>query len=99
MKALEAMCRESADKAFQHLLSTMDNVDAPENVRLAAAREILDRGFGKPVDRTAILQLTKLDADGEVQPEEMTTPELHAILQRSKENASKIIDLKPEDSA
>jgi len=39
------------------MLETIADPDAPRQVRLAAAREVLDRGFGKPVDRQAVLTM------------------------------------------
>ncbi len=61
MKQLEQLCRESAGTAIDYLLRTIDDPDVPANVRLQAAREVLDRGYGKPVDRQAVLNL---DATG-----------------------------------
>ena len=58
MKHLEQLCRESAPDALAYLQDLLADKKAPANTRLAAAREILDRGFGKPVDRTAILNLS-----------------------------------------
>jgi hypothetical protein len=37
-----------ADKAINVLVATLDSEDATVSERLAAAREVLDRGFGKP---------------------------------------------------
>lgn len=58
MKDLERRCRESAEDALRFLLDTIEDDDAPRNVRLQAAREVLDRGFGKPVDRQAVLNMS-----------------------------------------
>ena len=58
MKDLERRCRESAEDALRLLLELVNDEDAPRRDRLYAAREILDRGFGKPVDRQAVLNLT-----------------------------------------
>ena len=57
MKDLERLCRESADEALALLVDTIRNPDADHRLRLQAAREVLDRGFGKPVDRSAVLNL------------------------------------------
>ena len=75
MKALEERCRESADEALAFLLDTIQDRDAPHNVRLAAAREILDRGYGKPVDRSAVLNLNT----GNGQPFTLSNDELERI--------------------
>lgn len=57
------MAREHKDKALDVLVSAMDEDDA--KVRIAAAREILDRGFGKPVTMSADVtdRLDDLDDD------------------------------------
>jgi len=65
MKELEQLCRESAQTALDFLLDAVTNEDQPGNVRLAAAREILDRGFGKPVDRQVQLSLSNTGSTGE----------------------------------
>ena len=76
MKHLEELCRESADDALAFLLALLGDADAPANTRLQAAREILDRGFGKPVDRTAVLNMSaRSDSDGS----DLTTAELMRI--------------------
>lgn len=58
MKELEQLCRESAQTALDFLLDAVTSTEYPANVRLQAAREVLDRGFGKPVDRQVQLQLS-----------------------------------------
>ena len=58
MKDLEKRCRESAEQALALMLDIIEDDSAPRNVRLQAAREVLDRGFGKPVDRQAVLNLS-----------------------------------------
>jgi len=57
MKELEALCRESAESAVNLLRTIMADPDQPAPARLQAARELLDRGFGKPIDRQAVLQM------------------------------------------
>jgi hypothetical protein len=50
-KGIAALAREHKDKALSVLVEAMDDDDG--RVRIAAAREILDRGFGKSVVMTA----------------------------------------------
>lgn len=50
-KGIAALAREHKDKALDVLVAGMDNEDA--RVRIAAAKEILDRGYGKPLTMTA----------------------------------------------
>lgn len=58
MKDLERRCRESAEDALALLLEMVNDASAPRRDRLYAAREILDRGFGKPIDRQAVLNMS-----------------------------------------
>lgn len=50
-KGIAAKAREHADKAVEVLVAGMADNDA--RVRIAAAKEILDRGYGKPLTMTA----------------------------------------------
>lgn len=58
-KGIAARARQHTDKAVEVLVNGMDDDDA--RVRVAAAKEILDRGYGKSVAMTADLT-KKLDA-------------------------------------
>lgn len=62
-KGIAALAREHKDKAVQVLVDGMDSKD--QRVQIAAAREILDRGFGKPVTMSADVtdRLDDLDDD------------------------------------
>ena len=62
-KGIAALAREHKDKALEVLVAGLDNADA--KVQIAAAREILDRGYGKPVTMTADVsdRLDDLDDD------------------------------------
>ena len=57
-KGIAALAREHKDKALAVLVEAMDDADG--RVRIAAAREVLDRGFGKPITMTADVS-NKLD--------------------------------------
>lgn len=50
-KGIAALARQHTDKALDVLVSALDDADA--KVRISAAKEIIDRGFGKPVTMTA----------------------------------------------
>lgn len=50
-KGIAAKAREHADKAIEVLVAGMDDEDP--RVRIAAAKEIIDRGYGKPLTMTA----------------------------------------------
>lgn len=62
-RGIAAIAREHKDKAVSVLVEGMGDDDA--KVRIAAAREILDRGFGKPVTMSADVtdRLDDLDDD------------------------------------
>ena len=58
-KGIAALAREHTDKALNVLVVALDDDDA--RVRVAASKEILDRGYGKSIAMTADLS-NKLDA-------------------------------------
>jgi len=62
-KGIAAIAREHTDKAVQVLVDGMESTD--ERVKIAAAKEILDRGYGKAPVFTADLtgKLDDLDDD------------------------------------
>lgn len=62
-KGIAAKAREHTDKAVDVLVKALDDQDA--KVRIAAAKEIIDRGYGKPVTMTADVskRLDDLDDD------------------------------------
>ena len=62
-KGLAARAREHADKALDVIAAALE--DSDPKVRIAAAKEIFDRGFGKPIAMTADVsrKLEELDDD------------------------------------
>lgn len=50
-KGIAALARQHTDKALDVLVTGM--ADADSRVRIAAAKELLDRGYGKPLTMTA----------------------------------------------
>ena len=99
MKALEELCRAHAETAVDLLRDTIADPDAPIQARLTAARELLDRGFGKSVDRSVALQLNK-SADSDT-GDDLTMAQLQRIASgayRTAEGGASgghVIDLRP----
>lgn len=62
-KGIAAKAREHGPKALEVLVNALDDGDA--KTRITAARELLDRGYGKPVTMTADVtnKLGDLDDD------------------------------------
>jgi len=56
--ALELECQKFAHQAVSALVSILNDVEQPAQHRIAAAAQILDRGYGKPVDRIALSSVT-----------------------------------------
>ncbi len=50
-KGIAALARQHTDKALEVLVEGMENEDP--RVRVTAAKEVLDRGWGKPLTMTA----------------------------------------------
>jgi len=50
-KGIAALARQHKDKALEVLVAGMEDTDP--KVRITAAKEILDRGYGKPLTMTA----------------------------------------------
>lgn len=50
-KGIAAKAREHTDRALEVLVNALDDDDS--RVRIAAAKELIDRGYGKPVTMTA----------------------------------------------
>ena len=50
-KGIAALARQHTDKALEVLAAGLE--DADTRVRIAAAKELLDRGYGKPLTMTA----------------------------------------------
>ena len=56
-KAVEELCKQHAEDAVAYLANLLQDPDANPKERLVAAGELLDRGYGKAVDRVAIQQV------------------------------------------
>ena len=65
LQNIEEQAREHGGAALEFLVSLINNPDAPIKERRLAAEGILDRGYGKPVDRIAVEGLTsRAEANG-----------------------------------
>lgn len=62
-KGIAAKAREHADRAIEVLVAALDEDDA--RVRIAAAKELIDRGYGKPITMTADVSNKLEDFDDE----------------------------------
>jgi hypothetical protein len=59
-KKVQTSIEESTEHAVNTTTQLMTSEDVPPVVRLAAAKDILDRAGFKPVDRLAIAQVTPI---------------------------------------
>jgi hypothetical protein len=71
--SLKQYAAQYGTEAIDKLVEVMRNPEAPLNSVVAAARELLDRGFGKPVQT--------VEVSGEIQP--VDTGELDRIYERN----------------
>lgn len=55
------MAREYAESAVETLVAIMSDDQKPARDRINAATEILDRGYGRPVERSAIASMNETD--------------------------------------
>ena len=51
---IQALAREKSPRMIEILEDIADNAKSHPQARVAAARELLDRGFGKPLQTTAL---------------------------------------------
>ena len=65
-KSIEAIASQHAQEAVDVLRSVYSDESAPHTARVQAAKEMLDRGHGKPVDRVAIAQINDQAGGGKV---------------------------------
>ena len=77
--AVRDLAREHADEAVQVLASIMRDADTPAAARISAAAEILNRGFGRPVDQKAMVLMSQ-HVERLLIPREMSTAQLIALI-------------------
>ena len=101
IKQLEALAIEHAEDAIATLASQMNDKSAADNDRARAATALLDRAFGRPVDRVAIKQLGDTGGIGDVSGDS-TANLLQAIKDRSEARLARagggpqVIDITPD---
>lgn len=54
LKDIRAAAQQEGEACIRALVAIRDNPSSPEAARVAAIRELLDRGFGKPTQHTEI---------------------------------------------
>lgn len=75
--AIEELCREHADIAVAYIAGLIADTDAEHETRLKAANSLLDRAYGKAVDRVAIKQV---GGDANSDARLLTTDQIIALL-------------------
>ena len=68
---MEELCKQHAEDAVAYLANLLQDTEANPKERLVAAGELLDRGYGKAVDRVAIQQVGQ--AQGSLKDADMAT--------------------------
>ena len=91
-RELRALCREYTERAVKRLGELLDYEKAP-TVQLAAARELLDRAWGKP------LQATEVQVDDKRSAEPMTPAEVQLALRDLLANAERAMGLEVLEDA
>lgn len=64
--SIESVCQEKAEKALAALMSVIEDGSAPHKDRVNAANSLLDRAFGKAVDRVQVAQIKDGSGSGAV---------------------------------
>lgn len=77
--AVRDLAREHADEAIQVLASIMSDTEAPASARISAATEILNRGYGRPVDQKAMVLMSQ-QIERALTPREMSTTQLIELI-------------------
>lgn len=83
--AVRDLAREHADEAIAILAAIMRDEEAQASARISAATEILNRGYGRPVDQKAMLVLGQ-QIDTHRTARELTTREIIELLSTRMSN-------------
>jgi hypothetical protein len=75
---VQNLAREQTAAAIETLTSIMQNAKSHPQARVAACRELLDRGYGKPLQQS---EVTNIDPASR-RPEDLTDAELVAFIDR-----------------
>ena len=73
--AVRDQAQQHGDEAISVLASIMRDCEAPPAARISAASEILNRGYGRPVDQKAMIVMSQ-QIDSTLIPREMTTRDI-----------------------
>lgn len=77
--AVRDLAREHADEAIAVLAAIMRDEEAQASARISAATEILNRGYGRPVDQKAMLVLGQ-QVDAHRTARDLTTREIMDLI-------------------
>lgn len=92
--AVRDQAQQHGEEAIEVLAEIMRQADAPPAARISAASEILNRGYGRPVDQKAMVLLSH-NADGMRALHELPTEDLLAELARLKNEAIVSVEILP----
>jgi hypothetical protein len=73
--AVRDQAQQHGEEAIAVLAEIMRDRDAPPSARISAASEILNRGYGRPVDQKAMVVMSQ-QFDRTLLPREMTTRDI-----------------------
>ena len=74
---LSSLLRDQSLGAVNFLINTMNDEKASLKLRMVAAIQVLDRGLGRPVDRSVI---TTLEAGSTLEASKIDTKQLESII-------------------
>jgi hypothetical protein len=77
-ESIEELAMPHAERALQRILDVMDSPDSNSRDILLAATQILDRAYGRAVDR---VQVQALSGGGSANPEALSSQALMALVQ------------------
>ena len=88
--AVRDQAQQHGEEAISVLASIMRNCEAPPSARITAASEILNRGYGRPVDQKAMVVMSQ-QIDRTLLPREMTTRDI--IDELARLSRERVIDV------
>jgi hypothetical protein len=88
--AVRDQAQQHGEEAISVLASIMRDCEAPPSARISAASEILNRGYGRPVDQKAMFVMSQ-QIDRTLVPREMTTRDI--IDELARLSRERVIDV------
>jgi hypothetical protein len=88
--AVRDQAQQHGEEAISVLASIMRDCEAPPSARISAASEILNRGYGRPVDQKAMVVMSQ-QIDRTLMPREMTTRDI--IDELARLSRERVIDV------